>query len=92
MLLGCPWCGLRELEEFRFRSVVTAARGAAASSETTSASAYARVYERENIRHESVEYWQHERGCRAWLVVQSNPSTAEILDVRLLATTGVRET
>jgi sarcosine oxidase delta subunit len=36
----------------------------------------------------SVEYWQHERGCRAWLVVRRNPSTARIVDVRLLAGSG----
>jgi len=34
----------------------------------------------------SIEYWQHDRGCRAWLVVQRDPSTAAVLAVRLLAT------
>lgn len=93
MLLGCPWCGPRELEEFRFRTVVTNACAATAdpaspAQEASSGSAYARVYERENMSDASVEYWQHERGCRAWLVVRRNPSTARIVDVRLLAGSG----
>ena len=78
MLLTCPWCGPRELEEFRFRTVVTDA----------GATATARVYERVNTPDSSVEHWQHERGCRAWLVVRRNPSTAAIVDVRLLTSSG----
>jgi sarcosine oxidase subunit delta len=77
MLLDCPFCGPRELDEFRFRTAETDA--------ASPRSAYALVYERDNVSGSSREYWQHERGCRAWLVVQRNPSTAEILDVQLLA-------
>jgi len=32
----------------------------------------------------SVEYWQHVQGCRAWLLVQRNPSTGAVLDVEML--------
>ena len=91
MLLRCPWCGPRELEEFRFRSVLTGERAGPGESVTTGdhpSAAYARVYERANVPDSSVEYWQHDRGCRAWLVVQRNPSTAEVLDVQLLADRG----
>ena len=90
MLLSCPWCGPRELEEFRFRSIVMGDRmptigGAGDDGCSSATDAYARVYERTNVTDSSVEYWQHERGCRAWLVVRRNPSTAEVLDVRMLA-------
>jgi sarcosine oxidase delta subunit len=51
--------------------------------------ATARVYERDNTPDSSVEHWQHERGCRAWLTVRRNPSTAVIVDVRLLTDSGV---
>ena len=93
MHIRCPWCGPRELEEFRFRSVVTDGRIVAEFGIATQQAAvasdevvrpYTRVYERANTPQSSVEYWQHERGCRAWLVVRRNPSTAEVLEVRLL--------
>ena len=48
------------------------------------AGACARIYQRRSTTDSSVEYWQHERGCRAWLVVRRNPSTGEVLDVCLL--------
>jgi len=83
MLLSCPWCGPRELEEFRFRCVATQARDATGRGTPSS---YAAVYERTNAPDSSTEYWQHDRGCRAWLVVQRNPSTAQVLAVRLLET------
>ena len=83
MLISCPWCGPRELEEFRFRSV--AADGSDATARNASR-AFAEVYERTNVPDASIEYWQHDRGCRAWLVVQRDPSTAAVLAVRLLAT------
>jgi heterotetrameric sarcosine oxidase delta subunit len=92
MLLDCPWCGSREIEEFRFRSVLVDESPAAgtgadalASRPPGAAGAYARIYERRNTTDSSVEYWQHERGCRAWLVVHRDPSTAQVVDVRLLA-------
>ena len=83
MLLSCPWCGPRELEEFRFRSVVAAGSDATARSASR---AFAEVYERTNVPDANIEYWQHDRGCRAWLVVQRDPSTSAVLAVRLLAT------
>jgi heterotetrameric sarcosine oxidase delta subunit len=76
MLLSCPHCGPREIEEFRLRAV---------AGDPHAATAFARVYLRTNVTDRSVEHWQHERGCRSWLVVRRNPSTAEVLDVRLLA-------
>jgi heterotetrameric sarcosine oxidase delta subunit len=83
MLLSCPWCGPRELEEFRLRSVVADGSDATARN---APQAFAEVYERTNAPDASIEYWQHDRGCRAWLIVQRDPSTAAVLAVRLLAT------
>ena len=56
MLLSCPWCGPRELEEFRFRSVAADGGEATMRPGTT---AYAAVYERANVPESSIEYWQH---------------------------------
>jgi len=76
MDLQCPFCGRRELEEFRFRTLVP---------DPSAQSAYARIYERVNDPVRSMEYWQHIHGCRAWLVVTRNPTTGEVLSVRKLA-------
>jgi methylglutamate dehydrogenase subunit B len=76
MGLHCPFCGRREIEEFRFRTLVP---------DPAAMSAYASVYERVNDPVRSIEYWQHVQGCRAWLVVVRNPSTGQILSARSLA-------
>ncbi len=62
------------MDEFEFRSLVPAA----------GASAFERVYERVNNPGQSVEYWQHVHGCRAWLVLDRDPSAGEVRAVRLL--------
>ncbi len=72
--LACPFCGERELEEFAFRKTL----------EDPGASDYAAVYERSNRVDDSLEYWQHVHGCRAWLRVRRNPSTGQVGDVHLL--------
>jgi sarcosine oxidase subunit delta len=74
MRISCPHCGPRDVEEFEFRSLVPAA----------GAAAFERVYERVNLPGQSVEYWQHVHGCRAWLVVDRDPSAGEVRAVRLL--------
>jgi methylglutamate dehydrogenase subunit B len=73
--LACPFCGPRELEEFAFHKTL-AEPGSAA---------FASVYERRNRPDSSVEHWQHVAGCRAWLLVHRNPSSGDVLDVKLLA-------
>jgi methylglutamate dehydrogenase subunit B len=72
--LACPFCGLRELEEFVFRKTLPDA----------GASDYASVYELKNRTDDSLEHWQHVHGCHAWLRVRRNPSTGEVHEVDLL--------
>lgn len=72
--LVCPFCGPRELEEFRFRKTLP----------ELGASAYAEVYERANRVGECVEHWHHLHGCRAWLLVRRNPSSGDVHSVALL--------
>jgi len=71
--LACPFCGPRELDEFLFHKTLPEAQG----------DEYA-VYERANRIDDSLEHWQHVRGCRAWLRVRRNPSTGEVREVQLL--------
>jgi sarcosine oxidase delta subunit len=72
--LSCPFCGLRELEEFEFHKTLPNAGD----------SPVARAYERIDSLTESREHWQHVRGCRAWLEIHRNPSTGAVLFARLL--------
>ena len=70
--IACPFCGPRELREFRFHKTLPLA-GAA--------DAFQRVYERRGSLEVSDEHWQHLLGCRAWLYVRRNPSTGAVLAV-----------
>lgn len=74
MPLDCPFCGRRELHEFTFLRTLA----------PPDADAVASVYARHNDPARSTEHWQHRHGCQAWLVVERNPSTAQVLSVRLL--------
>jgi methylglutamate dehydrogenase subunit B len=71
--LVCPFCGPREIREFTFHKTVAPEAGGA----------YERVYERRDRADRSLEHWQHAEGCRAWLRIERNPSTGEVVDVRL---------
>ena len=73
--LHCPFCGARELEEFRFHKTL-------AEPGTNVCDA---VYLRINRVTTSLEHWQHIKGCRAWLLVRRNPSDGTVLEVRLAA-------
>lgn len=88
--MACPFCGLRPLEEFLFRKTVpnvVAGSGVGAGADagaSASASAYEQVYLRVDSAEHSVEEWQHVAGCRAWLVIDRNPSTGVVRSVALL--------
>jgi len=73
--LVCPFCGPRELREFEFHKTLPAADGA---------SIFERTYERVADIDRSLEHWQHVGGCRAWLLVERNPSTGVVRETRLL--------
>lgn len=74
MRIDCPHCGPRDIEEYEFRSFAPLA----------GAPAFERVYTRVNELERSVEHWQHVHGCRAWLVLERDPSAALVRSVRLL--------
>jgi heterotetrameric sarcosine oxidase delta subunit len=72
--LQCPFCGPRELQEFEFRKT----RANVTTSE------FSKVYLRVDSVDVSVEHWQHVQGCRAWLLVERNPSTGAVLGIEAL--------
>ncbi len=73
--LVCPFCGPRQLSEFVFHKTLPPAN----------ASRFAKVYERIDTPHLSIEHWQHVRGCRSWLRVHRNPSSGAVLEINLLS-------
>ena len=77
MLIPCPHCGTRPVEEFTFlgdASVTRPTSNAPASMEQW----YDYTYLRENPRGRFDEYVHHSGGCRAWLVISRNTETHEV--------------
>ncbi len=71
----CPFCGAREPCEFVFHKTAPPAGPA---------DAFSQVYLRTERSDRSEEYWQHSRGCRAWLHVIRDPGSGQILQIKLL--------
>jgi len=80
--ISCPWCGLRDESEFRYRGDATRTRPVADSG-LEAYSAY--VYERGNPREWHTEWWLHVAGCRRLLKVVRHTLTHEIRSVEAAA-------
>ena len=77
MLIPCPHCGTRPVEEFTFLGDATVSRPESVDAATVEQwQEY--VYLRDNPRGDFFEYAQHSGGCRAWLVVTRNTDTHEV--------------
>jgi sarcosine oxidase subunit delta len=83
MRIHCPYCGDRGHGEFAYRGDAVPSRpepiGRAVVAEAKLFIDY--VYTRTNTAGVMQEYWQHVGGCRAWLIVERNVTTHEILEV-----------
>ncbi|QPM89192.1 sarcosine oxidase subunit delta [Pseudooceanicola algae] len=90
MRLTCPHCGSRDLREFTFRGAVLA-RPEAASGDTPaeewSKDWHGYLHLRDNPAGLSREYWSHEMGCAAFLVVTRDTRTHEVHSVTLAVET-----
>jgi heterotetrameric sarcosine oxidase delta subunit len=73
--IPCPWCGLRDETEFRYRGDASRSRPAADAG-LDAFSAY--LYERSNPRDWHAEWWLHVAGCRRLLKVVRHTLTHEI--------------
>jgi methylglutamate dehydrogenase subunit B len=62
MRLPCPFCGMRDQSEFRYRGDAGITRPAA---DQPDEAFIAYVYQRENPAGPHPEWWQHVMGCRA---------------------------
>lgn len=77
MLIPCPHCGIRPVEEFTFLGDAKPVRPT--TNEPSSMEQwFDYVYLRDNPRGNIEEYAHHSGGCRAWLVVSRNTETHEV--------------
>lgn len=74
--IPCPWCGLRDHEEF---TLWGDASRAFPELDAPSADWLQAVYARPNPRGETQEYFQHTLGCRRWLIVKRNNVSHAVL-------------
>jgi sarcosine oxidase subunit delta len=73
--ISCPWCGVRDESEFRYRGDAQRSRPAVGAG-LAAFSAY--VYERDNVHGWHLEWWLHIGGCRRLLKVRRHTVTHEI--------------
>lgn len=77
MLIKCPHCGMRPVEEFTFLGDAAPVRPI--TNEPSAMEAwYDYVYLRDNPKGRIDEYAHHGGGCRSWLVVTRDTQTHEV--------------
>ncbi|WP_373506068.1 sarcosine oxidase subunit delta [Aestuariivirga sp.] len=77
MLIPCPHCGTRPVEEFTFLGDASVERPTS-NDPSSMEQWYDYVYLRDNPRGAFDEYVHHSGGCRAWLVISRNTETHEV--------------
>jgi len=77
MLIKCPHCGTRPVEEFTFLGDASVRRPVS-NDPASMEQWYDYVYLRSNPKGRFDEYVHHSGGCRAWLVVSRNTETHEV--------------
>ena len=76
--IPCPWCGVRDEEEFRFGGPSHVSRPATGASDAQLADY---LFNRENPRGTHYERWHHAFGCGRWFNIARDTLTHEILCV-----------
>ncbi|WP_210030705.1 sarcosine oxidase subunit delta [Pseudonocardia parietis] len=72
MVLSCPWCGPRNVTEFRYGGE----RRARPEVETVSAQQWRRfLYAKSNPLGTVAESWYHRAGCRRYFAVERDTAT-----------------
>jgi sarcosine oxidase subunit delta len=73
--IECPWCGVRNEDEFSYGGDAGVQRPA---DDGSMDEWYDYVYTRDNSAGKHTEHWQHVNGCRAWVTVVRDTMTHEI--------------
>ena len=77
MLIKCPHCGTRPVDEFTFLGDASVKRPKT-NDPASMDQWFDYVYLRDNPKGRFHEYAQHSSGCRAWLVVDRDTDTHEV--------------
>ena len=81
MIIKCPNCGSREINEYTYIVDATVTRPDHDDTDMENWINY--VFMRNNPRGIHVEHWQHTSGCRAFLKITRDTVTHEITGVML---------
>lgn len=77
MLINCPHCGTRPVEEFTFLGDAKPQRPTS-NDPATMDQWFDYVYLRDNPKGAMAEYAHHAGGCRSWLVVKRDTQTHDV--------------
>ncbi len=83
MRINCPLCGERDSREFYYKGAASYLNRPAPDATAQDWDDY--LHNRENPAGETRDLWQHQSGCRAWIVVTRDTNTHEIKSCRLAA-------
>lgn len=78
LLIPCPHCGRRPVQEFRYGGEAPARRPA---SDDDGGSLAGLLYDSDNPRGAAAEWWQHVAGCRTWFVLTRDTARDTITEV-----------
>lgn len=81
-LLACPFCGLRDVNEFRYQGEVVLRP----SAEPSLRELADYIYFRDNTAGLQREWWYHRAGCGLWFVAERDTRTNEVLGTEVPAT------
>jgi methylglutamate dehydrogenase subunit B len=85
MRLNCPWCGLRDRQEFvYYQSALIVERPEPAAPDAAQ-HFYEYTYLRDNPAGPNAELWYHQAGCRAWLKVVRDTRTHEVISCQMVS-------
>ena len=86
MRLKCPLCGDRDRREFYYMGHETYLQRPRAGAPVAEWDDY--LHNRDNPAGLTRDLWQHDAGCGAWLLVERDTVTHDILSVRLAREAG----
>jgi len=78
--ITCPYCGLRDQDEFRFGGEACIRRPENPE-QATDAEWADYLFYRDNVKGLHLERWVHSFGCRQWFNVERDTVTHEIVRV-----------